>query len=57
MRLGEATWQEVRSAASRGRDDDGTLSPILLIPVGYPAEDARVPDISKNPLEEILTRV
>ena len=31
--------------------------PFLLIPVGYPAEDARVPDITKKPLEEILTRV
>ncbi len=34
MRLGEATWQDVRAAAVRGRDHDGTLSPILLIPVG-----------------------
>lgn len=31
--------------------------PYLLIPVGYPAKDARVPDIAKKPLEEILTRV
>jgi len=31
--------------------------PFLLIPVGYPAPDARVPDISKKPLEEILTVV
>lgn len=34
MRLGEATWQEVRTIASRGRAEDGTLSPILLLPVG-----------------------
>jgi nitroreductase len=31
--------------------------PYLLIPVGYPAEDARVPAITKKPLEEILTRI
>jgi len=31
--------------------------PFLLIPVGYPAPGARVPDISKKPLEEILTVV
>ncbi len=30
--------------------------PFLLIPVGYPAEDAKVPDITKKPLEEILIR-
>ena len=31
--------------------------PYLLIPVGYPAEGARVPDITKKPLSEILTVV
>jgi len=31
--------------------------PFLLIPVGYPAPNAEVPDITKKPLEEILTRV
>jgi len=31
--------------------------PFLLIPVGYPAEDAEVPVITKKPLEEILTVV
>ena len=30
--------------------------PYLLIPVGYPAEGTRVPDITKKPLEEILVR-
>ncbi|HKK28581.1 MAG TPA: nitroreductase family protein [Gemmatimonadota bacterium] len=29
--------------------------PFLLLVVGYPAEDARVPDIGKKPLEEIVT--
>jgi nitroreductase len=29
--------------------------PFVLIPVGYPADDARVPDISRKPLDEILT--
>lgn len=30
--------------------------PYVLIPVGYPAADAQVPDITKKPLEEILIR-
>jgi iodotyrosine deiodinase len=28
--------------------------PYLVIPVGYPAEDARVPDIVRKPLDEVL---
>jgi nitroreductase len=28
--------------------------PILLIPVGYPADDALVPDIAKRPLDEVV---
>ena len=31
--------------------------PFLILVVGYPAEDARVPDISKKPFEEIVTFV
>ncbi|MEM1332468.1 MAG: mycofactocin biosynthesis peptidyl-dipeptidase MftE [Actinomycetota bacterium] len=34
MRLGEATWVEVDDAARRLADDDGTLAPIVLVPVG-----------------------
>lgn len=34
MRLGEATWNEVDAATRRMADDDGTRSPILLIPIG-----------------------
>jgi creatinine amidohydrolase len=34
MRLGEATWNEVDLAARHMADDDGTLSPVVLIPVG-----------------------
>lgn len=34
MRLGEATWIEVDAATRLMADDDGTLSPIILIPVG-----------------------
>jgi nitroreductase len=30
--------------------------PYLLLPVGYPAEDAEVPDIAKKELSEIVTR-
>jgi iodotyrosine deiodinase len=29
--------------------------PFLLLPVGYPADHARVPNIGRKPLEEILT--
>ena len=28
--------------------------PFVLIPVGYPAENAKVPDIKRKPLEEIM---
>ena len=31
-----------------------TERPFVLIPVGYPAEDARVPDIRRKPLGEIM---
>ena len=31
--------------------------PFILIPVGYPAEDAEVPDLERKPLEEIVVRV
>lgn len=31
--------------------------PYVLIPVGYPAQGATVPDIARKPLEEILVRV
>jgi nitroreductase len=31
-------------------------TPYLLIPVGYPAETAVVPDISRKPLSEVLVR-
>jgi nitroreductase len=31
--------------------------PFLLVAVGYPAADARVPDIRKKPLGEVLVRV
>ncbi len=34
MRLGEATWNEVDATTRVMADDDGTLSPIVLIPVG-----------------------
>jgi len=30
--------------------------PFILIPVGYPADDAVVPDLSRKPLGEIATR-
>ena len=28
--------------------------PFVLIPVGYPAEDAKVPDLKRKPLDEIM---
>ncbi|MFZ5827112.1 MAG: hypothetical protein ACOY94_22685 [Bacillota bacterium] len=30
-------------------------TPFLLLPVGYPAEGCRVPNITRKPLEQILT--
>jgi iodotyrosine deiodinase len=30
--------------------------PFILIPVGYPAEDAEVPDLVRKPLDDILAR-
>jgi nitroreductase len=32
----------------------GNERPYLLIPVGYPAPDAEVPDIDKKPLDEVM---
>ena len=35
MQLGDATWNEVDQViAETGRSDDGTLAPVLLIPIG-----------------------
>lgn len=34
MRLGEATWVEVDEATKTLADEDGTLAPVVLIPVG-----------------------
>jgi len=31
--------------------------PFVVIPVGYPAADARVPDLSRKPLEEVLVHL
>jgi iodotyrosine deiodinase len=31
--------------------------PFVLLPVGYPAEDAEVPRITKKPLDEIMVRI
>lgn len=31
--------------------------PYLLIPVGYPAEDATVPNIGRKPLDEVMVRI
>ena len=28
--------------------------PFVLIPVGYPADDGKVPDIKRKPLDEIM---
>jgi len=32
----------------------GNESPFVLFPVGFPAEDCRVPDITRKPLDEIV---
>ncbi|HEX6074697.1 MAG TPA: nitroreductase family protein [Micromonosporaceae bacterium] len=31
--------------------------PYLVIPVGYPADDAMVPDITRKPLDQVLVRI
>ncbi len=31
-------------------------TPIVLMPIGYPAEGAKVPDINRKPLDEIMSR-
>jgi hypothetical protein len=31
--------------------------PFVLIPVGYPAKDAKVPDLERKPLEEIRQNI
>ncbi len=38
-------------------DRPKTERAFLLIPVGYPAEGCRVPDISKKPMDEVLVEV
>jgi len=38
-----------------GRPDNER--PFILIPVGYPADDAEVPDLERKPLDEIIVRV
>ena len=35
-----------------GRPDNEKV--MLLLPVGYPAEDAKVPDVKRKPLEQIM---
>jgi iodotyrosine deiodinase len=30
--------------------------PFILIPVGFPADDAVVPDLSRKPLDEFVSR-
>ncbi len=31
--------------------------PFVLIPIGYPADDCRVPDIARKPLDDVLIEV
>ena len=38
-------------------DRPSNEKPYLLIPVGYPAEDAEVPDIKKKDLSEIMIKI
>jgi hypothetical protein len=41
---------------SRILDRPENERPFVLIPVGYPAAEAEVPDIDRKPLEEIMVR-
>jgi nitroreductase len=38
-----------------GRPDNER--PFILIPIGYPADDAEVPALERKPLDEIMVRV
>ena len=42
---------------SRILDRPENERPFILIPVGYPAEDAEVPDLERKPLDQIAVRV
>lgn len=57
-RMGLATLTHTPSPMGFLRDVLGRPEhekPFLLLPVGYPAGDARVPDLERKPLEEIST--
>jgi iodotyrosine deiodinase len=55
-RMGLATLTHTPSPMrflSRLLERPASEKPFLLMPVGYPAPDARVPDLTRKPLEEI----
>lgn len=58
MRLGDTTWTEVRSLVRHGVDDDGTRTPILVVPVGSTEQHGPHLPISTDTLiaEEIAGR-
>jgi hypothetical protein len=42
---------------SRTLDRPKNERPFVLLPVGYPADDCRVPDLSRKPLAEVAVFV
>jgi hypothetical protein len=38
-------------------DRPATERPYILFPIGYPAEDCTVPDLSRKPLDDALVEV
>ena len=58
MRLGDATWSEVRTLTRNGTEADGTRTPIVLIPVGSTEQHGPHLPIATDTLiaEEIVAR-
>lgn len=58
MRLGDATWSEVRTLTRNGATADGTRTPIVLIPVGSTEQHGPHLPIATDTLiaEEIVAR-
>jgi hypothetical protein len=48
----DGNWSPLAKDCSAVLGRQANEKPFLLLPVGYPAEDAQVPDITKKPLSE-----
>ncbi len=52
FRMCDGNWSPLAKDCSAVLGRQANEKPFLLLPVGYPAEDAQVPDITKKPLSE-----